>query len=1213
MYFKCCEMDEMFDRFVLLLAKRFVNLSKYFYIHSGTAISKDFKNYVLVLHQNETLESQLTIVEYRISIEDYRKVTSRDDAFETLKQWVPVGSQQPLRSKHVLILANYRPESVTEDSVEVLDQEQLQQEDLTGYPRVVLNMLRAARLDPKFSDRNIYEVALTQDSSEKFLKELLLSTYSKRPIANNVYYRLDPITKNAISLLELLESPRDTDLGLFLIRQASRSYPLITHVQPVRQLSDVTDTTRFIVSDTVSFEELCARCPTVRCHEVIFREDYGLVYWQRSNGPTNALRPFLGNAPDEYERCIPPSHWLSVIYSEGSSGKSEFLKFLEREFRRVKPFGWVRMVDGRKLGEISQLSVEDGLRKLCEVNTEQEFEALKNSTKHKEELLLLIDDVDQMGDLLVPFLKGLEELEGTVKVWVAASSKIRILIESSFPIVCHEFPVLVESDQAAFLRMKLPNATDDQVEILLDLTRKQNLHEPDGHPISHPYTGNAFNLQLVIDVGSEGDQSKYEPELLGAFVDKHCPADRLEELQKRCYETVVNDHFDTEINHLCLHSTVVEYMASRYLANNPQLVSLDLLRSHKPLSNLLDRVLTKDCQLARSVLNKDLDGVRANLDKYEASVEVLQRTPLHLCHDALPIAEVLVTAAGSNLEHRCLLSSFTPLQMADERQDWQLVELLLKHGASASFQNLRLQMMPQKDLIKVLDDCIGNDLLSLIQWILSNRSDLCITQSIIYSISVHDEFDQELAFRILQLAYDQDLPSREIPFRYMWGNTALHQAAYSNNLEMCRFLVEKLRFDVDAEDYSGETALQEATEVAVVEYLRSKSAKKIDKTIPEAESEETSEDTQESVFYRACYSDNLELVRYAVEREGHDPLMQEHGTYGLIRAAAWGSLPIVQYLYDAGFCNHLDLVDDTDYTALATAVRFEHFEVVKFLVEKGTDTSKIRDTPSNRELLNFMINSFGFKPDVDFEALTQLSLDELRETQFDCFAKDKYGKIFLHYYVAYHENTDVLRFILTKYDNIDLECEDTGRTALHEALVSHHPELADVLLQAGADYRKRCSKTGQSVLHFAAIAHDRRHLDEFLAKPDMTIDDRDNEGETIIFSLGAGSAELIRYLVDRYDLNVNAQNNHGHTKVHQAIIQQNFFYLQDLERLLRDAGANQNVTDNRGRLALHYAVEKGDITAVRVMERYGYQGVHVQDQDGKSPWILAEEHNQNEI
>ncbi|XP_001652192.2 uncharacterized protein LOC5568315 [Aedes aegypti] len=1215
MYFKSCEMDESFDRIVLTLAKRFAKYSKYFYVESGIAIHKDFHNYIAIFHQIESMESQLTIVEHRFSKEDYRHVTSRDDIFAKLQQSLPEGVQPPVHTKHVLILANHR-ETITEDDVEVVDQKELHMEYVSGHSQVLQNALRAARLDQEFGAQNIYEILLTHENSEKPLKELLISEKSEKSISKGTYYRLDPIAKNAMPLMELYESPRGTELGVFLIREAPRNYPLITLIQPVRELSDITAQTRFIVSDAVSFEAVCERCPTARCHEVIFREDYGLVYWQRSSGPTNDLAPFLSTAGvDHYELCIPPSHWLNVIYAERTSGKTEFLRFLEKEFRRVKPFGWVRMVDGEELRGIVELTVQDGLIKLGGVHTDRELEVLKIFMKGKQDMLLLIDHVDHLGNELVRFLKGLEELEGAVKVWIAAGPKTRNTIESNFPIVRHEFPVLDESEQATYLKIKIPNAPNDQVENMLDSARKQNLYDADGHPITHPYTGNVFHLQLLADVGLTEDQSKYEPELLEAFVMKHCPADRLEEIEKRCYETVVNDHCDPEVKHLCLYSTVVEYLAARYLAKHHEYVSLEVLRNHKYLGNLLDRIITKNCPLSRSVLNKNIDEVRANLDQYETAIDVLQRTPLHLCHEALLIAEVLITAVGINLEACCLLSNYTPLQMADERQDWQLVNLLINNGASTNFQNLRLRMMPSADLTKVLNDCIMYNFPDVIRWILDNRPDIRITQSTIYTISVYEEFDQELAFRILELAYDQDLPSREAPYRYMWGNTALHLAAYSNNLKLCRFLVEKLQFDVDAVDYSRNTVLHEATDVAVVKYLRSKSAKNIDQDTPmdEGESNEAPQDPQESVFFRACYSDNLDLVRNEVEREGWDPLKQEHGTYGLIRAAAWGSLPIVQYLYDAGFRDHLDLEDDTHYTALATAVRFENLEVVKFLVEKGADTSKIFDTPSNRELLKFMIDTFDFKPTVNFEGLAKLTIEELRETQFDYYTKDEYGKLFLHYYVEFHDNPEVLRFLLTKYDNVDLECEETGRTALHEALAAHNPKFVDVLLEAGADYRKRCSKSGQSVLHFAALAQDRRHLDLFLAKPDMDIDDRNNEGETIMFLLQAGSFALYQYLVDRYGLNVNAQDNLGQTKMHKAIISQSYFNLQDLEVLLREVGANQNITDHTGRLPLHYAVEYDNSKAVRLMQRYGYLGLHVKDQDGKSPWMLAEELNRDDI
>ncbi|XP_065087834.1 uncharacterized protein LOC135709437 [Ochlerotatus camptorhynchus] len=1213
MYFKRCEMDEAFDRFILSLAKRSANHSDFLYVLSGETLGKDVRNYVLALHRNKEHEVELSVAEYRVSIEDYQHVQSRDNDIKKITQNLPTQAPRAERSKRYLILANFHDEISVADA-QIINQAVLERQNVLQYPQKLLNILRAARIDRKLGGSNIYEFFLNFKNSKKTVKQLLLTDCFEASTAPNAYYRLDPIVKNGICLMELYEDPQGADLGLFLIREATDN-PLITHVQPARQLSEVTDATRFIVNYTVAFEDLCRLRTSGKCHEVIYREDYGLVYWMKSSGSTNKLRPFLScGDTDSYERCVPPGHWLNVIYAERSAGKSAFLRFLEREFRRLKAFSVVRVVDGVKLDELSGLSLEDKLRKLCEVKTEKEFEALEVLMRRPEEVLLLFDAVDHIGNSVVEFFKELEEgFDGAVKVWIAADRKLQNLIENSFPVVSHEFPVLNEGEQAKCLKVMAPHLNEGQLEKALALARQQNAYEVDGYPINHSFTGNVFHLKLVAEVGLEDSQSKYQPDLLELFVQIHCISGNHEELEEKCYRMIAEGHYDAAVTRLCLHSTIVEYLAAKYLARRLELITLELYRKFRSLGNMLDRILVRNCNLARAVLNKDLEQVQANLEQRGTSFDTLRRTPLHLCHDALPIAEVLISAS-IDFEVRCLLSDCTPLQMADERHDWKLVDLLLKHGANASFPSLRLRLMPSNELVKVLDSCIAYNLSELTRWILTNRPDLRITQPIIYALSVYEEFNQELSDRILELAFDQDLPTREAPYRFMWGNTALHLAAHGNRLELCRFLVEKLKFDVDEEDYSGQTAIDEARDVAVVEFLRSRSARKSRKNMVSAsEPDDRRESTQGSVFFRACYSDNLDLVRYAVEQEGHNPLEKERGSYGLIQAAAWGSFPIVQYLYEVGFHDHLDLEDDSQYTALATAVRYEHFEIVKFLVEKGADTGKIRDTPANRELLNFMIESFEFKPVVNFEALANLSLEDLREIALDFSTKDENGRIFLHYYVEYYSDPEILRFLLTKYDDIDLECQHTGRTALHEALISNHPQLVDVLLEAGADFRKRCSQTGRSVLHFAAAAINKRHMESFLTKSGLTIDDRDKDGQTIMFYLKTGSVETVRYLVDHYGMDVNARNNQGQSILHKTIIEPTYFYLHELEILLRDVEIRQNITDLQGRLALHYAVEQDQLKAVRLMGRYGYLELDLKDCSGKSPRMLAAELNRTEI
>ncbi|XP_038122232.1 uncharacterized protein LOC6044653 [Culex quinquefasciatus] len=1208
MYFTCDEMGIALDRFLLSLAGRYAEHSKRLHILSGQAIDEQLKKYVLIVQDSSP---ELTIVEYRVSIEDFRHVPSREADIDRLVRSFPGEKPHDAElAKRYLILGN---ESTcdSEANVEIVKGFGV---DLTERPPELLALIQAIRLSSELGRANVFELCL----NSKTVQQLLLDTHDAGPGETfRNYHPVDPVVKNGMSLMDLYEDIKykKINLGVFLIRDADKGGALITHVEPIRDLKHLTPTTSFVVSDTISYAELCRLCPLV--HEVIYRPDYGLVYWQRSSGGgTGSLRKYLTcEYTQEYDQRPPPLHWLNVIHADQTVGKSTYLRRLREGFRKAQPFGLVRLIDGTVLAAAladGSLSTVQKLAKLFRMESQLESKVVEVLARQKGALMVLIDHADHVGDLLVTFLEEVERDLGTsVKFWIAARDKLRKQIEDKFPIVAHEFPELDKMQQQDFLETLLPELSAAHIEETLKIARTCNVqlafHET---CVEYPITKNVFNLKLIADMLQQVDESKksfYLPDLLDYFIESQLT--EFADLERECYSFCLEKKSALLILQQCKYTTVVEYMAARYLSKHVELVNLTLYREHPKVTGFLDQLISRHDKIATAVLNKDTEQVLTMQDSYQESLDDLNRNPLHTSHDCLAIQEALV-AAGLQHEQRCLLSDYTPLQLADERKDWKFVNLLLQNNARHDFPSLRLRTMHTDQLEEVVESCISTALHRLLDWILTNRPDYQITQRNIYSVSVcSDTMQCNLLFRILNRAHEQKLHDREAPYRFMWGSTGLHMAAYNGSFAVCRFLVEKLNFSVDLQDYSGQTALGEASDVEVATYLKSLQK---DQREPESDAE-LEEDVVNSAFIRACNSNNLELVRYCVEQEGHDFMNPERGQYGFINAIAWGNLSIVEYLYEKGFKDQLDIEDSTGCTALVNAVRYEHLPIVKFLVERGADFSKIQDAPNNSELRQYLKDHCRYDPPITFEYLSELGLDELRSLEYNFLTENEDGDVLLHYYIEYHEDVEVLKFLLTQYDNVDLESKFTGRTPLLEAIRANKAQIVDILLAAGADAYKICAKTGQSVLHIAAQQSNKRLLDLFLTKYRIAIDSRDNQGQTIAFYLESNAMNLFRYLIERYGMDVNARNNEGRTVLHEKIIYEGFLHLHEVEYLLREVGVRQNVTDRRGRLALHYAAERGNIDVVQLLERYGGLEWNVWDADGKSPVDLAKEAAQEKL
>lgn len=252
----------------------------------------------------------------------------------------------------------------------------------------------------------------------------------------------------------------------------------------------------------------------------------------------------------------------------------------------------------------------------------------------------------------------------------------------------------------------------------------------------------------------------------------------------------------------------------------------------------------------------------------------------------------------------------------------------------------------------------------------------------------------------------------------------------------------------------------------------------------------------------------------------------------LIFNARKGDLAKVQELVEMGA--DVNYANTRQRTALTSAARKDHYEVVKFLINSGAK-------------VNHKTNYFGWT--ATFIAVSEGHLK-------------------------------VVELLLQNGAQINAK-DESGSTMLKVALDTNHYDIADLLIKNGANVNT-INNNGQSLLLTYIEAENQKSID-YLLSHGANVNTQDTNGNTLLHKVSAeGNVESLKRLF-KYGAKTGIANKKGETPLLLALKNGH----QEVAKLLIKRGGNIDAVDSEGDTPLHKAVKLSDQTSIKSLLELG--------------------------
>ena len=347
---------------------------------------------------------------------------------------------------------------------------------------------------------------------------------------------------------------------------------------------------------------------------------------------------------------------------------------------------------------------------------------------------------------------------------------------------------------------------------------------------------------------------------------------------------------------------------------------------------------------------------------------------------------------------------------------------------------------------------------------------------------------------------------------------------------------------------------------------------------------ETKDEDGRSPLLRASVSGKIAVVKMLVEAGADVCVTDKQGDTCLALASCFGHTETVRYLVGLKDVD-VNHACDEGYTALHCAGQKNHPVVCQVLIDAGADI-EAKEEKGRSPLHNAGLSGALYVVKV------------LVEAGADVCVTDNKGDTCL-ILASYLGHTETVRY-LVGLKGVDMKHVDSiGCTALSHAVVRNHPDVVQVLIDAGADIETR-GNHDRTPLVVASQCGNLRVV-KMLVKAGAGVCVTDNQGRMCLtLAAASGRTETVRHLAGLKEVDVNHVDSTGCTALRHAAAGNH----ADVLEVLIDAGADIETRDNHDRTPLLVASQCGNLRVVKMLVKAGAD-VCVTDNEGDTCLTLA--------
>ena len=393
------------------------------------------------------------------------------------------------------------------------------------------------------------------------------------------------------------------------------------------------------------------------------------------------------------------------------------------------------------------------------------------------------------------------------------------------------------------------------------------------------------------------------------------------------------------------------------------------------------------------------------------------------------------------------------------------------------------------------------------------------------------------------------------------GFNCLHIAASNGHLNLCKKLINEHKFDVHMTDNEGSTALHRSAQNGSYKLIKFFTAERIDifhKTT-----------CGMNCLHIAAVSGHLNLCKTLIDIHNFDIHVTNNiGFTALHCSAQNGSYELLMLFVEKG--TNILSKTETGMNCLHIAALNGHLNLCKTLINKHKFDVNMTDS-QGFIALHFSVENGSYE-------LVKLIVDK----GTDIHLKTEDGMNCLHF-ASCNGHLNLCKILINKHE-FDLHMSDNDRwTSLHYSARNGSYDLVKFFTDKGADIHLK-TITGLNCLHLAAINGHLNLCRKLIDKYEFDTHVTDNEGFTALHcSAKSGSYELIRLFVDK-GTDIHLTTKLGMNCLHIAACNG---HLNLCKTLIYKHSFDLHMTDNIGWTPLHFSAHNGSYELVKFFKDMG--------------------------